>query len=1173
MGLRVKLKKNSARRFPKRTNEDGYISPEKRRKLEEFELARRKKEQAKAVKVKRAQRKKEARTGDEDKIKQFVNERVATTQDGKMTRTHKQERSLPLTQKDRVCKKIVEWGIVALLVFSPLPAASVYEWSILVIQLIVFMMLIAYFLVKVKPQIGVSFRLSLTWPKYFFVAFFVFLFIQIIPFPSFLTNIFSPRANFFFEFLSPGSSSSTFKSFSLISTHTFREALELLAYVILGFLIIKTVTSLRQIMRLSYVLVGMGAFQAFYGLFELYNKNPRILFYEKKYYLDAVTGTFVNRNHFSGYLEMVIPLAIGIILAKTEFFNLTGLKWKDKVLRFSGKGIYVNVFIPLAIVLMGIGIVFSKSRSGVFLLVFCFLLFFVLSVLFFQREREGQKYIKNFLTVTLLIITVFALYIGIDAVIERFGMDNLLQEKRPIHWKQTVDIIGDFPLFGTGLGTFVFVYPLYEEVAIPARLSHAHNDYLEYFSELGIIGFALLMGGILFLLVRSAIAWRARNHPQVKGLALGGIIAIILILIHSITDFNLHIPANKLLFSVVLSLTVAIAFYKNRHSGKESERVRVKEKRFDAKKKAEGSLVEKEIKEWRAFIDKRGKINLRTIFSVSAAFVLAIVAVVLYWNQHLCYKAIASNDAKTKIEILDKANHIYPLNDRVYYELGRADLSLAVRNIENNDLRDASIEAALHHFERSLRINPLSSFSHFYLGRTMSYMSFLPSFGQYGGKDLQNQVDAEYKKAAMLAGPVSGIYHEVGKIYLSRWNELPEEDQEFTVEFLKKAAEMAGRDRLFDLMQVWAMNVQDYSVMERIIPGDLRTLRLYAQFLGEKSLSIEERHRVLYRVENMEFSRAKVEFKAGEDAYMYLRLRTASEHYESCLRILDQLNFFQDLSDRHSIDLEEFNDIRKLSYLKVAKCYLSGGREFSEAEGYLRSYLELEQSVVATNELESYLRKRGLIREKLDASFDDLNHLSFHILLYLKQNRYGEIMRLGGLLKQSLIVVPDSDQDAYVDILNLIGDSYQREDFLYDAEEFYRKALEVDPDNLRALLSIRKNYERLGDVGKIRGLNETIADLLSPKEIDLDDQLVQKGKVYKQNLILEGSDIELNLYIKQDEIALYPLLSVILNNKIVWDGYVKGGVLSLSVESKEGQNTLIIRSVNRDVVLTGLSYQ
>jgi len=182
-------------------------------------------------------------------------------------------------------------------------------------------------------------------------------------------------------------------------------------------------------------------------------------------------------------------------------------------------------------------------------------------------------------------------------------------------------------------------------------------------------------------------------------------------------------------------------------------------------------------------------------------------------------------------------------------------------------------------------------------------------------------------------------------------------------------------------------------------------------------------------------------------------------------------------------------------------------------------------------------------------------------------------MRLGGLLKQSLIVVPDSDQDAYVDILNLIGDSYQREDFLYDAEEFYRKALEVDPDNLRALLSIRKNYERLGDVGKIRGLNETIADLLSPKEIDLDDQLVQKGKVYKQNLILEGSDIELNLYIKQDEIALYPLLSVILNNKIVWDGYVEGDVLSLSVESKEGQNTLIIRSVNRDVVLTGLSYQ
>ena len=1171
--FRVKLKKNRRGGFPESKNVGKSISPEKRRKLEELELARRKKEQAKAARVKKTEQKKEAWASDEDKIKQYMNERVPTKQKVKMTLINKHRPSVTLSKRDKVCKKIIEGGIVALLVFSPLPAASVYEWSILVIQLIVFAMLIAYFLMKEKPQNNVSLLASLKWPKYLFVAFFVFLFVQIIPFPNFLTKIFSPKAYFFFEFFSPDSSNSAFKSFSLISTYTFREALELLTYVILGFLIVKTVTSLRQIMRLFYVMVGMGAFQAFYGLFELYNKNPRILFYEKEYYLDAVTGTFVNRNHFSGYLEMVIPLAIGIILAKTEFFNLTGFKWKDRVLRLSGKGIYVNVFIPLAIVLMGIGIIFSKSRSGVFLLFFCFLLFFVLSVLFFQREREGQQFLKNFLIVTLLIITVFALYIGIDTVIERFGMDNLLLEARPVFWKQTVDIIGDFPLFGTGLGTFAFVYPLYEEEAIPARLSHAHNDYLEYFSELGIIGFALLMGGILFLLVRSVIAWRVRHHPQVKGLALGGIIAIIIILIHSITDFNLHIPANKLLFSVVLSLTVVIVFYKNKHSGKEF--AQIKDKRFEANKRTEENPVDKEIREWRAFIDRKRKIKVdfKTILSVIAVILLVALAVVIYWNQHLYYRSKTFENDEIKLEILDKANQINPLNDFVNYEMGRANFSLGVQNIEDNDSRNTSFQAARSSFERSLRINPLSSFSHFYLGQTMSYMSFLPSFGQSEDKDLQNQAYAEYKKAAMLAGPVSEIYHEVGKIYLSRWNELAEEDREFTVEFLKKAAEIADRDRLFDLMQVWAMNVQDYSVMGRILPEDLRTLKLYAQFLGEKSLSIDERHRVLSRVEYMEFSRAKAEFKAGENAYMYLRLRNASEHYESCLRILDQLNFFQDLTDSQSINLEEYNNIKKSAYLNLAKCYLSGGREFSEAAGFLRSYLELEQSVAATNELDSYLRKRGVIREKLDSSFDDLAFLSFHILLYLKQNRYGEIMRLGGLLKQSLIVVPDSDQGAYVEILNLIGDSYQREDYLYDAEEFYRKALKVEPENLRSLLSIQKNYERLGDVRQMRGLNETIANLLSPKELDLNDQLLRKGKTFTQNLILDDSDIELSVYIKEDEIVLVPLLSVILNNKVVWDGYVEGGVLSLTVESKEGQNTLIIRSVNRDVILTGLSYQ
>jgi phosphatidylserine synthase len=78
------------------------------------------------------------------------------------------------------------------------------------------------------------------------------------------------------------------------------------------------------------------------------------------------------------------------------------------------------------------------------------------------------------------------------------------------------------------------------------------------------VGTVLLLGGILFLMVSSYRMWKQRRHPLAKGLALGGIVALVGIMVHSITDFNLHIPANMVLFTVILALTMVTSFYKRR---------------------------------------------------------------------------------------------------------------------------------------------------------------------------------------------------------------------------------------------------------------------------------------------------------------------------------------------------------------------------------------------------------------------------------------------------------------------------------------------------------------------------------------------------------------------------------------------------------------------------------
>lgn len=484
-----------------------------------------------------------------------------------MKRDKKIKNKENLSARDAICRRIIEYGILGLVVFSPLPAASVNDWSVLVIQITVLIMMMVYLLMGKKHQPNELRSPALRWPRFLFIGLFILIFVQIIPFPKFLVKVLSYHAYSFKQLYLPGFSEIKFMSFSLIPSRTLREGLELLSYFLVGFLVIKTITERRQILRIFSVLIAMGVFEAFYGMFELYSKNPRILFYKKVHYLDTVTGTFVNRNHLSGYLEMIIPLTIGLIIARGKFFSLAGMRWRDKILMLSEKKISIYLIMAIAIIVMAMGIIFSKSRSGVFLLIFCFIFFFGWSILYSRRSEDQKRWASNFLKVIFIIIIVVSLYVGIDSTLERFSPDRLLNEQRPVFWKNTLGFFADFPLFGTGLGTFASLHPDWDQSGQLIRIYHAHNDYLEYLSELGIIGFILLVGGILYMLVKSFFVWRERGHPEVKGLALGGIVATICILIHSITDFNLHIPANMLLFSVVLSLTVVIVYYKKRSNG------------------------------------------------------------------------------------------------------------------------------------------------------------------------------------------------------------------------------------------------------------------------------------------------------------------------------------------------------------------------------------------------------------------------------------------------------------------------------------------------------------------------------------------------------------------------------------------------------------------------------
>ena len=109
------------------------------------------------------------------------------------------------------------------------------------------------------------------------------------------------------------------------------------------------------------------------------------------------------------------------------------------------------------------------------------------------------------------------------------------------------------------MGTFHVVYRQYQTSVVNNLVEHAHNDYLEFASDTGIIGAALFFIPILYLLGRMIFAFLDDHRSYRRSVTLGCIGSTLALLLHSVADFNLHIPANALTFAVILGIGYRVA--------------------------------------------------------------------------------------------------------------------------------------------------------------------------------------------------------------------------------------------------------------------------------------------------------------------------------------------------------------------------------------------------------------------------------------------------------------------------------------------------------------------------------------------------------------------------------------------------------------------------------------
>jgi O-antigen ligase len=310
--------------------------------------------------------------------------------------------------------------------------------------------------------------------------------------------------------------------------------------------------------RLIVCLVTLGTFEAFYGLVQYLTGWQMIFSYAKKYDLEEATGTYINRNHYAGFLEMVLPFGIALVLY--EFRNLGksqhpgGRRLRTLVSRRSSQRL---TFWLLVSVVLFAALIFSRSRMGI--IAACASLLVMCGLVLASRRQRGIA--LGLLAVFMALSIVFAFWIGPGQIAERFaavGQEySQSNQSRISIWHDALQLIWQHPLLGTGLGTFPIAFQAFQTSFLGQFVNHAHNDYLEIASDLGLPAALMLFASVFVVLMRAVRTFFSSKENLDRVVAAGCVGSIVAVLLHSMADFNLHIPANALIFSLILGFGIS----------------------------------------------------------------------------------------------------------------------------------------------------------------------------------------------------------------------------------------------------------------------------------------------------------------------------------------------------------------------------------------------------------------------------------------------------------------------------------------------------------------------------------------------------------------------------------------------------------------------------------------
>ena len=293
----------------------------------------------------------------------------------------------------------------------------------------------------------------------------------------------------------------------------------------------------RTIMIFGFLLAIFGLTQSF--------TSPTKVYWMRELNQSTAFGPFINRHHFAGYMELTIALPLGLLLAGA----IDKQKW--------------ILYLFLA-GLMGVALVMTASRGGIISLVAEIVFLVIVTAIWRkhgERRRVGSR-LKGIMTrVGLAAALIVGLFMGVMLLGGEFSLNRFIDSVntddpttgRAHFWSVTLEMIKANPILGTGLGAYGVMYTRYDTRNGLYRLEQAHNDYLQIFSDAGVVGGVLAFAFVVLLFYRGFGRARSRDNFR-RGVALAALGGCFGVLVHSFFDFTLHTTSNALLFLVLAAL-------------------------------------------------------------------------------------------------------------------------------------------------------------------------------------------------------------------------------------------------------------------------------------------------------------------------------------------------------------------------------------------------------------------------------------------------------------------------------------------------------------------------------------------------------------------------------------------------------------------------------------------